>query len=297
MQRCDYESPYDRAMPIDRARVATFIRYLTRRFIDDNCFQVAGALAYTTLFALVPMLTAVLGVLTAFPVFSEWRERITQFAFENFVPAAGYVVQGYFAQFVESASKATVIGIAVLLFSAISLMLNVEDAFNRIWRVQKPRGVALRLLVNWSVLVFGPLLLAAALAAASWIAAMPVIEQAGESLGLQNYLLRVLPIAVEFFGLSACYWLVPHCAVRLRDAVIGASVATLLFEGAKRGFAAYITNGSSYGQIYGALATIPIFILWVYLSWLIVLFGASLAAAVAAFDYRPPNQGNDDQVV
>ena len=120
------------AMSIDRARIGTFARYMLRRFIDDNCFQVAGALAYTTLFALVPVLTAALGVLTAFPVFGEWREQITQFVFGNFVPAAGNAVQGYFTQFVESASKATVIGIAVLLFSAISLMLSIEDAFNRI---------------------------------------------------------------------------------------------------------------------------------------------------------------------
>jgi len=287
-------------MPIDRARIATFFRYLVRRFIDDNCFQVAGALAYTTLFALVPVLTAVLGVLTAFPVFGEWRDRITQFAFENFVPAAGYVVQGYFTQFVESASKATAIGVAVLLFSAISLMLSVEDAFNRIWRVQKPRGVAWRVAMNWAVLIFGPLLLVTALAAASWVAATPLLERAEESFGLKAYLLRALPWIVEFGGLAACYRLVPHCPVRLRDAAIGALVATILFELAKRGFSAYATDGSSYSRIYGALAIIPIFIVWIYLSWLTVLFGASLAAAIAAFDYRPRAQhvqGTDREVV
>ncbi len=274
-------------MPIDRPRIFTFARFMARRFIDDNCFQAAGALAYTTLFALVPVLTAVLGVLTAFPVFGEWREQITRFAFENFVPAAGYVVQGYFTQFVDSASKATLIGIAVLLFSAISLLLSIEDAFNRIWRVPKPRAVALRLVVHWAVLTLGPLLLVAALAASSWIAAMPLVARADESLGIKAHLLGALPLSIEFFGLIASYRLIPNCRVRLRDAAAGALLATILFEIAKRGFTAYITNGSSYSQIYGALAIIPIFILWIYLSWLLVLLGASLAATLAAFDCRP----------
>lgn len=273
-------------MPIDRARITTFIRFMARRFIDDNCFQAAGALAYTTLLALVPVLTAVLGVLTAFPVFGAWREQITQFAFENFLPAAGYVVQGYFTQFVESASKATLIGIAVLLFSAISLMLSIEDAFNRIWRVPKPRAVALRLVVHWAVLLLGPLLLVTALAVSSWIAAMPLVARADESLGIRAHLLRALPFLIEFAGLTACYRWIPNCVVRLRHAAIGALVAALLFEVAKRSFTAYATDGSSYSQIYGALAIIPVFILWIYVSWLLVLLGASLAATLTAFDYR-----------
>ena len=164
----------------------------------------------------------------------------------------------------------------------------------------KSRAVALRLIVHWAVLLFGPLLLVAALAISSWITAMPLIARADESLGLKAHLLQALPLLVEFCGLAACYRLIPNCVVRVRDAAIGALVATILFEAAKRGFAAYVTNGSSYSQIYGALAIIPIFILWIYLSWLLVLFGASLAAAVAAFDYRPPVQqsrGTDAEVV
>ena len=287
-------------MSFDRARAFAFVRFLARRFIDDNCLQVAGALAYTTLFALVPVLMAVLGVLTAFPVFGEWRQQITAFVFDNFMPAAGMAVQGYFTQFVDSASKATLIGIAVLLFSAISLMLSIEDAFNRIWRVPKSRAVALRLVVHWLVLMFGPLLLVAGLALSSWIATMPLVARADESLGLKAHLIGVLPLLIEFFGLTACYRLIPNCAVRMRHAAIGALVATLLFEVAKRGFTAYVSAGSSYSQIYGALAIIPIFILWIYLSWLLVLLGASLAATIQSFDYRPPMQrsmADDDEVV
>lgn len=287
-------------MSFDRARALAFVRFLARRFIDDNCLQVAGALAYTTLFALVPVLMAVLGVLTAFPVFGEWRQQITAFVFDNFMPAAGMAVQGYFTQFVDSASKATLIGIAVLLFSAISLMLSIEDAFNRIWRVPKSRAVALRLVVHWLVLMFGPLLLVAGLALSSWIATMPLVARADESLGLKAHLIGVLPFLIEFFGLTACYCLIPNCRVRLRDAAIGGLVAALLFEAAKRGFTAYVSDGSSYSQIYGALAIIPIFILWIYLSWLLVLLGASLAATIQSFDYRPPmprSMADDDEVV
>lgn len=274
-------------MSLDRAWVNAFARFMLRRFLDDRCLQVAGALAFTTLFALVPLIAAVLGILTAFPVFAEWRDGITKFMFENFVPAAGDVIQDYFTQFAASASKATAIGILVLLFSAVSLMISIEDAFDRIWRVPTGRTTASRLIMYWTVLTAGPLLLVGALAISSYVVALPLLAAAGESFQAKARLLGALPFLIQWFALCACYVLIPNCRVRVRHAAIGALLAAIAFEAAKRGFAAYVTAGSSYSQVYGALAIIPIFIVWIYLSWIIVLIGASIAATLAAFDYRP----------
>jgi membrane protein len=269
----------------DRNRALAFARFMLGRFLDDRCPQTAGALAYTTLFALVPLIAAALGILTAFPVFAQWRDQITQYMFANFVPSAGDTIQGYFTQFADSASKATAIGILVLLFSAISLMMSIEDAFNRIWRVPTGRTTASRLILYWTVLTAGPILLVGALAISSYVLAFPLLAQASDTFQFKPYLLSVLPFLIQWFALSAMYTLIPNCRIHLRHAAIGALIAAAVLEIAKYGFTSYV--GASYNQVYGALAIIPIFIVWIYLSWIIVLVGASLASTLAAFDYRP----------
>jgi len=278
---------------LDRHRAATFVRFTLRRFLDEHCLQTAGALSLTSLFALVPLITVVLGILAAFPVFSKWSEKITAFIFANFVPAAGDVVQTYFTQFAENANKATAVGILVLVFSAVSLMLSIEDAFNRIWRVTVQRKVAARFAMYWTTLTLGPLLLVAALAISSWIFASPIVEQADSHFPLKSYLLGWAPFIMQWFALTIAYVLIPNCRVQWRYGVLGALLIAIAFEIAKRAFATYITSGASYEQIYGALAVVPIFIFWMYLSWILVLLGASLTASIAAFDYNPAPQAGE----
>ncbi len=272
---------------LDRHRIITFAHFSWRRFLEENCLQTAGALAYTTLFALVPLIAVLLGILAAFPVFAQWREQITQFVFSNFVPATGDVVSSYLTQFADNASKATAIGILLLLFSAVMLMLSIEDAFNRIWRVRSGRPTATRLIAHWAVLTLGPLLVVAAVVVSSYLLALPLLDAVDAEFSLKAHLLGWLPFLIQWVVLALAYTLIPHRQVRVRDAMIGALIAALLFEAAKRGFAAYVTHGTNYQQVYGALAIIPIFIAWIYLSWVLVLLGASLTAAFAAFDYHP----------
>ncbi|MBS0568537.1 MAG: YihY family inner membrane protein [Proteobacteria bacterium] len=272
-------------MNFDRNRYLSFGRFMLKRFLDDRCPQAAGALAYTTLFALVPLITAVLGILSAFPAFAEWQDRITQYLFDNFVPSAGDTIHAYFTEFTANAGKATAIGILVLLFSVISLMMSIEDAFNRIWRVPTGRPLTSRLLMYWAVLTAGPILMVGALAISSYVFALPMLAQAGESFQVKARLLGLLPSLIQWFALTAIYGLVPNCRVRIRHAAIGALIAAVAFELVKRGFVLYV--GKSYNQVYGALAILPMFIVWIYLSWIIVLVGASIAATLAAFDYRP----------
>lgn len=269
-------------------RVDAFARFVVHRFLDERCLQSAGALALTSLFALVPLITVVLGILTAFPVFAQWRDQITIFIFANFVPATGDVVQTYFTQFADNARKATVIGILILVGSAVALMLSIEDAFNRIWRVPLPRKAAARLVMYWTALTLGPLLLVVVLTVSSYVFALPWLEQADAQFSLKAHVLGWLPFLLQWIALTGAYVLIPNCRVRVHHALIGGLLTALLFEAAKHGFAAYVTNGESYQQIYGALAVVPIFIFWTYLAWILVLLGASITASMAAFDYRAP---------
>ncbi|HEU4662923.1 MAG TPA: YihY family inner membrane protein [Dokdonella sp.] len=274
----------------DRERIVAFLEFTWRRFLEDRCLQTAGALAFTTVFALVPLTAAVLGVLAAFPGFAGWREQVTRWVFENFVPAAGSTVQGYLTQFADNASQATAVGVLVLLFSAVSLMMSIEDAFNRIWRVQVARRAGARFIVYWTALTLGPLLLVAALAISSYAFALPFIDAAEAQFSIKARVLAVLPFLLVWSALVAAYVVIPNRGVRIRHALFGALLATTLFELAKRGFALYATRYASYQQVYGALAMVPIFIFWIYLSWAIVLFGASITASLNAFDYRPAAQ-------
>lgn len=272
---------------VDRHQIATFARFVLRRFLDDRCLETAGALALTTLFALVPTVTVAFGILSAFPVFGEWRADISAFVFRNFVPTAGEAVESYLTQFADNASKATAVGIIVVLISVVSLTVAVESTFNRIWRVAQPRRVSSRFIVHWTVITLGPMAVVALLAVSAYLLALPLFAEAEAQWSLKQHLLRLLPFLIQWIVLLGAYALIPNRRVRVADAAVGAALAAALFEISKRLFADYATNGANYQQVYGALAMVPIFVLWIYLSWILVLMGASLTASLAAFEYRP----------
>jgi len=282
---------------VDRRQIVTFARFLLRRFLDDRCLEAAGALALTTLFALVPLVTVAFGIISAFPVFAEWRADISAFVFRNFVPAAGEAVESYLTQFVDNASKATAVGSIVVLISVVSLTISVESTFNQIWRVAQARHAVSRFVVHWAVITLGPVAVVALLALSAYLFTLPLLAQAETDYLLKEHLLRLLPFTIQWLVLVAAYKLIPNRNVRLQDAAIGAGLAAAVFEIVKRLFTDYATNGANYQQVYGALAMVPIFVLWIYLSWILVLAGASLTASLAAFDYRPTDmrlaQGNE----
>lgn len=277
-------------MRFERDRIHTLSRFLWQRFIDDKCFETAGALSYTTLVSLVPLTVAVFAMVSAFQVFEGARDSLLDFVFRNFVPAAGMQVQNALTSFASNASKLTGISILVMLFSALSMMVSIEDRLNRIWRVYQPRGWGSRLLLYWAALTLGPILAVGGLAATSYVTAMPLLRDATVPLNLGQQLLRVLPFVVTFVTLWLMYTLVPNCRVPRRDATIGALLGAVLFEVARWGFALFVRNAHNYQQIYGALAVIPIFLLWIYLSWVIVILAASVAAALSAYEYHAPAQ-------
>lgn len=275
------------ALSVDRDRIRAFGHFLWRRFVDDRCFETAGALSYTTLFALVPLLAAVFGILTILPSFQGMSEHLQHFIFRNFVPAAGRSVQHYLIQFAGNASKLTTIGIVVFLVTSLAMLANIEERFNRIWRVSVRRSPVSRVLMYWAALTLGPLLVVAGLALTSYITALPLLGHSGDHVAWRRHLWGVLPFLVTLAGLFIMYELVPHRRVPWRHGAFGALLAALLFTFAKWAFSLYVSNVPSYQQIYGQLAVIPIFLVWVFLSWVIVLLGASITASISAFDYRP----------
>jgi membrane protein len=276
----------------NRSRVVHFCRFLWQRFLDDKCFETAGALSYTTLVSLVPLTVAVFAMFSAFPVFQGARTTLVDFVFDNFVPAAGETVQNAIQSFADNASKLTGISILVMLFSALSMMISIEDRLNQIWRVHKARGWGSRLLLYWAALTLGPILVVGGIAVTSYVTALPLLQGAATQInGIGHSLFSVLPFTVTFFTLWLLYAVVPNCKVSQRDAVIGATLGAVLFEIVRWGFTLFVRHAQTYQQIYGAaLAAIPIFLLWIYLSWVIVILSASIAASVSAFDFHAPRQ-------
>ena len=273
----------------NRDRTSRFSRFIWQRFVDDKCFETAGALSYTTLVSLVPLTVAVLAMFSVFPVFQSARDTLINFVFNNFVPAAGEKVQETIQSFADNAKGLTGLSILVMLFSALSMMISIEDRLNRIWRVHQARRWGSRLLLYWAALTLGPILVGGGIAATSYVAAMPLLGMAADQIHtIGMSLLATLPFLVTFFTLWLMYTVIPNIKVSRRDAAMGALLGAVLFEIARWGFGQFVSNAQNYQKIYGALAAIPIFLLWIYLSWVIVILAASIAASISAYEYHPP---------
>ena len=276
------------ARRFDRDRALSFSRFIWQRFIDDKCFETAGALSYTTLVSLVPLMVAVLAMLSVFPVFESARDVLLNFVFQNFLPSTVAKVQNTLQTFADNASQLTGISILVMLFSALSMMISIEDRLNRIFRVHQPRSWGSRLLLYWAALTLGPILAVSGIVVTSYVTALPMLAGAYAQLGLGQRLLGVLPFVVTFVTLWLMYGTIPNCKVRRTDAAVGALLGAVLFELARWGFTLFVSNAQTYQQIYGVLATIPIFLLWIYLSWVIAILGASITASLSAYEYHVP---------
>lgn len=272
-------------------RIYSFSVFLARRFAKDRCMATAGALSYTTLLSLVPLLAVVFSVVSAFPVFETAVSTIQNYIFDNFVPATGEVVQRYLQTFIQHTEKLTGPGIAFLVFTALILMDTIDDAVNHIWRVRKGRRLVLRLLVYWAVLTLGPMLLAVSIIVTSYLTSLPLVTDMGEgAYGMGTRLLSIMPVVSTTLALAVLYIIVPNYNVPVLKGLAAAGFAAVLFELVKKGFAVYVANATTYGTIYGALAVVPLFLIWIYVSWVVVLLGVELTYCLAVFKterFRP----------
>ena len=270
----------------DRARVRSFFLFLWRRFLDDRLFESAGALAYTTVFALVPLSMVVFGILSAFPAFEDWSDTLIAYVFTNFVPSAARQISQYVDVFTGNIGKLTTAGVIALVLSLMITLNGIEATFNRIWRVRTARPKLGRILVYWTVLTLGTLVAAASLALSTRFFALSVFSTV-PGRWLEEAMLRLAPMAIELMAFATIYRVVPHRTIKWRHAVGGAVLSVVLFELVKWGIGQYIGSFGSYQKIYGPLAFVPIFLLWIYLGWVSVLLGASFAASMSAFRYQP----------
>lgn len=271
-----------------------FSIHIYRRAHEDRIKVSAGYLAYVTLLSLVPMLAVVFAVLSAFPVFKSMQVMIEDFVYNNFVPASGDAVREHLTGFIANTSQMTAMGIGALIVVALLLISAVDQNLNHIWRVKQKRNMASAFAMYWMVLSLGPVVVGASIAMSSYVISLKIITDA-ELLTHGQQMLRFLPLLISIVMFLGIYTLVPNIRVKLRHALVGAIVAAMLFELSKKGFAFYITQFPSYQAIYGALATIPILFVWVYLSWIIVLFGAEFTAALGDYPGLPACHKNQSE--
>ena len=262
------------------------VRFARRRLTEEKLPQVAASLTFTTTLAIVPLLTIVLAVFTTFPMFGKLRTALDNYFVQMLMPRAiANTIMANLTQFASKATGLSAVGGVALLFTSTALIGTIERAFNRIWRVRQPRPLVQRALVYWALITLGPLVFGISLTITSQL------------FTATNGLASSLPFVGTLFyaALSVClitaayamlYMIVPNRAVDWRDAVWGGLVAALAFEVAKRVFAVFIRQFPTYAIIYGALAALPLFLLWLYLSWLITLVGALLAAALPVVKYE-----------
>ena len=267
-------------MPQNFSRLIPFLLLVRRRFKEDRCAQFAASLTYTTLLALVPIVTIALTVLSAFPVFADLMTQLKVFILNNFVPvSAGKIISVYMQQFSQKAAHLTALGVGLLAVTAFVLMLTIDHAFEVIWRVRRKRPLLRRFLIYWAALTLGPLLIGASLSLTSYLVSLSLgLVKGVPVVGMVT--LKIVPVALTIFAFALLYRFVPSRPVLPFHALVGGVAAGIAFELMKKVFALYVTHFPSYTLVYGAFASVPLFLIWVYLSWLVVLSGAVIAAAL-----------------
>ncbi|WP_374347428.1 YihY family inner membrane protein [Chitinimonas sp.] len=250
-----------------------FCMFILRRLRDDRCLEAAGSLTFTTLVALIPFLTITLMVVSAFPMFQEFSGHFKAFLLSNLVPdAAGKVISVYMRQFTDNADRLTAVGMLSLGVTALAMMATIDRTFNRIWRVKRQRNWLTKTMTYWAVLTLGPVLMGISLSLTGWIA-----DRGPMLATLVNSGSAILALA----GLHLLYRAVPNCPVPPRHALAAAAAATFALWLMKNLFGWYVKKFASFKLIYGAFASFPIFLLWLYLVWTIVLGGAVISASLS----------------
>ncbi|ALV07449.1 YihY family inner membrane protein [Roseateles depolymerans] len=257
-------------------------RIFVQRFREERLGLTAGSLTFTTLISLVPLLTVALALFTAFPMFSAFQGALEKYFLKSLVPDnIARPVLGSLTQFAAKANRLGAVGLVVLAVTALSLMLTIDRTLNQIWRVQRPRPIAQRVLVYWAAMTLGPLLLGGSLTLTSYLitTGKDLVDNMPRSLVV---LLSSVDLIVLWAAMAALFHYVPNTDVRWRHALVGAGFTAVAFHLAKQALAWYVKQVPTYSTLYGAFAAVPIFLIWIYVGWSIVLLGAILAANAPA---------------
>lgn len=245
------------------------------RFRSDRLPRHASALAFSSLLALAPMMAIALSMLSLFSSFEDMSSSVETFIYQFLVPAAGDDVKIYLEQFASRAGKLTAVGAGAFLLTALLLLSNIESSFNDIWRIEEGRSLGQKLTVYWSMVTLGPILMGASLTMSTYFLSLAAFT--GQAATIGTFL---IPVLLESLAFLLLYLVMPNVRVSLMHALVGALVASMLFELTKKVFVLYVGNFANYEVVYGALAALPIFLIWVYLSWVVTLIGAEVVAVL-----------------
>lgn len=255
-----------------------FVPYIFQQFFARRTMQSASSLAYTTLLSLVPLIAVMFSFFSNLPVFKDLSEIVQEFVFSNFVPSFGQTIRDYLINFSIKASQLTTTGIILLVVIALMLMSTINSALDNIWHITKRRSLVGRFLVYWAILTLGPVLIGIGFYSTSYLLALPLVDSVDTS-----RLLTLMPFYTTSIAFTLLYILVPNTSVNTRHAIAGGVTAAILFELAKYTFGLYVKAVPTYQVIYGAMAVIPMFLIWIYVSWLIVLLGAQISYSLSVF--------------
>ncbi|MFL6660824.1 MAG: YihY family inner membrane protein [Rhizobacter sp.] len=262
------------------------LKTLRQRFREDRLGITASSLTFTTLISLVPLLTVMLAIFAAFPMFATFQANVEKYFLQSLVPATiAKPVLSALTQFASKANRLGTVGLVFLVFTAITMMLTIDRTLNAIWRVRTPRPIAQRVLVYWAAVTLGPLLLGASLTITSY-ALSASQGLVGTPPGGVTLLLDTLVFVSMACGMAALFRYVPNTTVRWTHAFAGGVFVAAGFEIAKRVLGFYLRQVPTYAMVYGAFATVPIFLVWIYLGWVIVLLGAVIAAYAPSLKMR-----------
>jgi len=261
-------------------RGGLFVFRVLQRLRKASVARMAAALAFTTLLGIVPLFTVALAYVARFPVFDRWLDTLEPFLVKFLLPDSSSAVRYYLAEFTTKAAGVQGVGTVFLIVTAVLLVAQVEREINAIWGIYEARSLPRRMLVYALGFVAVPAMIGAAVQVTSWAIEQSIAAAPGVS-GALSLLVQPVETAIATLALTMLYKLVPARPVPMRDAFAGALLAAMLFELAKLGFKAYIRQVPTYRIVYGALAALPLFLIWIYVSWVILLIGAAVTATLA----------------
>ena len=265
--------------------IREFLFFLSKRAQNDTIFRVAASLSYTSLIAIVPLFAIGLAIFSAFPVFNSVRDQIEEFLLKNFVPTIEQEVSQYFSEFLNATGQLTTFGVVGLAITAILMLSTIENSLNFIFKITRPRRFTTKITLYWTVITLGPLLLGAAFSLRGYLFTLQkIMPETMDNNSL--WISTMLPALMTLLLLMLVYILVPNKKVRIINAFAGAFTAVILFSLLRRGFSIAITMSATYKTLYGALATLPVFLVWMYLAWAVVIFGAVVTAEIGRASCR-----------
>ena len=257
-----------------------FVKFVFSEFAKKNSSSMAAELTLNTMLALVPLMTVAVSLMAIFPAFDTLNVQVQELIFKNFMPETGLAVQEHLNEYVSKSKNLSAVGFAFLFLTSMMLMRAIDRAINTVWETKNRRRGIHKWVSYWAMLTLAPILIAASLAASSYFAALPLVSS------INVVLTFGLPFLLIVLAFTTLYMVTPFSHVKFTKALIAATITALLFELAKYGFAIFVAKFSTYEVIYGAITAIPLFFLWVFFSWLILMLGVVICFALHRFEMK-----------